>query len=61
VSKWRKEAYAGPEWVLMSERLPERGQVVDLYDAMFNRIDQHTVTWEPDRTDGDYVMWRAAQ
>lgn len=56
--KWWKQAYAGPEWVLMADRLPERGQEIDLYDAMNDQIDRRLVTWEPEMTDGDYVMWR---
>lgn len=45
------------EWIEVQEELPARGKSVWLYDSMFGTVIPATITFEPDRLDGDFSHW----
>lgn len=44
-------------WVSMSERRPAIGEVVALYDAMFDKVNVCVIDCEPEKIDPDYTHW----
>ena len=45
------------EWISVNDRLPEHGQTIMLYDAMFDRVDIWIVDKDPNLIDADYTHW----
>lgn len=45
-------------WISIQDRLPNKGDKIELYDSMFDKIDIVTVDFDPSKMDGDYSHWR---
>ena len=44
-------------WISVKDRLPKQGDIVVLWDAMFQRADTVAVSFVADKLDPDYTHW----